>query len=227
MYLEIKNRLLNLRFQAVKREPPLGAAMSPARRVHAPAPGALFLRELTSDPKSIGAICSSSKRLGARMARHIELQKAGCVVELGGGTGTITQALLMHGVSANQLIVVEKSRALAMHLCRRFPKVKVIHGDAADLETILKGSPPVKAIVSGLPLRSLSKSAVIDITAACLKILHPDGRLIQFTYAPGGNSPWQLAGLKKLDSETVWTNIPPARIDVFGAAACANPGLDS
>ena len=94
------------------------------------------------------------------------------------------------------------------------------------METLIKGSLPVKAIVSGLPLRSLSKSAVMGITAACLKILHPDDRLIQFTYAPGGFSPWLSAGLKKLDSETVWINLPPAGIDVFASAASAQPGLD-
>lgn len=226
MYLEIKKRFSNLRFQAVQGRPANGVLISPLHHIHPDAQRALFLRELGRDPKSIGAICSSSDQLGTRMARHIELQEDGCVVELGGGTGAITQALLSRGVSANQLIVVEKSRALAAHLCHRFPKVRVIHGDAADMEILMKGSLPVKAIVSGLPLRSLSKSAVMGITAACLKILHPNGRLIQFTYAPGGISPWLRAGLKKLDSETVWTNLPPARIDVFASAASAQPGLD-
>ena len=226
MYLEIKKRLSNLRFQAAQGRPATGVLASPLHHIHPDSQRALFLRELRRDPKSIGAICSSSDRLGTRMARHIELQEDGCVVELGGGTGAITQALLSRGVLAKQLIVVEKSRALAAHLCHRFPKVRVVHGDAADMETLLKGSLPVKAIVSGLPLRSLSRGAVTGITAACLKMLHPDGRLIQFTYAPGGISPWLRAGLKKLGSETVWTNLPPARIDVFAAVASAQPGLD-
>jgi phosphatidylethanolamine/phosphatidyl-N-methylethanolamine N-methyltransferase len=229
MYLEIKNhvlRSLNLNFQVDDGLSGKGAAMPLQRRIHTYIPSALFLREFARNPKSIGAVCSSSERLGNRMARHIELHEDGWVVELGGGTGAITQALLLHGVAARRLIVVEKSHGLAVHLSNRFPEIRVIHGDAADMELILNGSLPVRTIVSGLPLRSLSRNAVISITDACVKILHPQGRLIQFTYAPGGFSPWLSAGLEKLGSETVWTNIPPARIDVFTCSPGPNPALN-
>ena len=111
--------------------------------------------------------------------------------------------------------MIEKSEALAAHLRLRFPEVRIIHGDAIDMETMLRDGQPVKTIVSGLPLRCLSKNAVRHITSACANILHPGGRLIQFTYASGDFSPWINAGLKKLTSETVWVNLPPARIEVF------------
>lgn len=218
MYIEIKNhvlRSLNLNFLADGGRLGRRATTLNLRDADEHIQMALFLREFVRNPKSIGAVCSSSDRLGNRMAQHIELHEDGWIVELGGGTGAITQALLLHGVAANRLIVVEKSHGLAAHLSNRFPDIRVIHGDAADMELILEGSLPVRTIVSGLPLRSLSRNSVMSITDACVKILHPQGRLIQFTYAPGGFSPWLSAGLEKLGCETVWTNIPPARIDVF------------
>jgi phosphatidylethanolamine/phosphatidyl-N-methylethanolamine N-methyltransferase len=218
MYLKIKShlsRFMNLFFQP-GRTLFAGGLTNPQRfRPSACASGVLFLKELRRDPKSIGAICSRSPLLGARMAQHIDLNQDGWVVELGGGTGAITGSLLQHRVSASRLIVIEKSEALAAYLRSRFPEVRVIHGDAADMESILHGNQPVKAIVSGLPLRCLSKNAVGRITAACTKILPPGGRLIQFTYASGDFSPWLGVGLKKQESETVWANLPPARIEVF------------
>jgi phosphatidylethanolamine/phosphatidyl-N-methylethanolamine N-methyltransferase len=180
-------------------------------------PHALFLSELARDPKSMGAICSSSRQLGTKMARHIDLRPDGCVVELGGGTGVITRALLMHGVPPGRLIVIEKSRLLAAHLRARFPKVKIIHGDAADMDIIRNEGLSVNALVSSLPLRSLPDATVASITSNCASILQPHGRLIQYTYAFGGRSPWLRAGLSHVGSETVWGNLPPARIDVFSA----------
>jgi phosphatidylethanolamine/phosphatidyl-N-methylethanolamine N-methyltransferase len=219
MHLKIKSQLsrfLTLLLTPGNRPLALGQTSSHSPFSSRYAAGLLFLKELTRDPKSIGAICSSSDRLGERMARHIELPEDGYVVELGGGTGVITRSLLQHGVSASRLIVIEKSEALAAHLRQLFPEVKVIHGDAVDMETMLRDGQPVKTIVSGLPLRSLSQDAVHLITRACTRILQPDGRLIQFTYAAGDFSPWLNAGLEKINSETVWVNLPPARIEVFG-----------
>lgn len=218
MFHEIKNRILsslNLSVRTDEVLPCKRVVMPLQHSAHTYIPSALFLRELVRNPKSIGAVCCSSERLGNRMARHIELHEDGLVVELGGGTGAITNALLLHGLAASKLIVIEKSQILATHLSIRFPNIRVIHGDAADMELIVHGALPVKTIVSGLPLRSLPKKQVVGITNACVKTLHPKGRLIQFTYAPGASSPWLSTGLERIKSERVWNNIPPARIDVF------------
>ena len=57
-------------------------------------PQSLFLRELVTQPGTVGAICASSPRLAARMAAWVDTAAPGVVVELGGGTGVITAALL-------------------------------------------------------------------------------------------------------------------------------------
>ena len=229
MLLTLKNRVLrflNLNMLNDEQSQAGEAVASLQSHGRIRTPNSLFLRELARDPKSIGAICSSSERLGIRMAQYIELHENGWVVELGGGTGAITQALLLHGVAANRLIVIEKSRGLAAHLRNRFPKIRVIHGDAADMDIILKESLSIRAVVSGLPLRSIPKNAVTSITDACVSILHPQGRLIQFTYAPCGASPWLRAGLEKIGGETVWSNIPPARVEIFATPPVYSTVLD-
>ena len=178
-------------------------------------PHFLLLRELLRAPQAIGAICSSSQKLADRMAACVDGDEDKWVIELGGGTGAITQALLRRGIPANRLIVIEKSARLASHLSRRFPDVRIVQSDAADSTQVITKGMQVRAIVSGLPLRSLAAQAVDDITRAWAEILEEEGRVIQFTYAHYGESPWLRAGLIKAASKTVWANIPPARVEVF------------
>lgn len=192
-------------------------------------PQSLFLRELVAQPGTVGAICASSPRLAARMAALVDAQQPGLVVELGGGTGVITAALLAHGIAPARLVVVEQSAALADHLRRRFPGVCVLQGDAADIghwhasghmPVGGDGQPlPVHTIVSGLPLLSIPQPVRQRILRAGAQLLVPHGRLLQFTYALRGASPWQTAGLHRQHSERVLANLPPARIDVLGRVA--------
>ncbi|MDR2155143.1 MAG: hypothetical protein LBE78_08995 [Burkholderiaceae bacterium] len=195
-------------------------------RAVARSPRSLFLRELVTQPGSVGAICASSPRLAARMASHVDPAATGLVVELGGGTGVITSALLARGVAPERLVVIEQSDALAALLARRFPQVTVIHGDAAELARwhVQGLLPPgadgaalaINFIVSGLPLLSIPLPVRQRILHAGAQALAPGGRLLQFTYALRGPSPWQSAGLARLHSERVIANLPPARVDVLG-----------
>lgn len=135
-------------------------------------PGASFLREWWRNPGAVGAICPSSNRLAERMVQWVQPVPKGWVVELGGGTGTVTAALLRCGVPRRRLIVIERSLSFVRHLRSRFP------GVAATGAALL-----VNTIVSGLPLRALPAAAAQRITRACARLLAVNGRLIQFTYA--------------------------------------------
>ena len=192
-------------------------------------PQSLFLRELVAQPGTVGAICASSPRLAARMAAWVDPTAPDLVLELGGGTGVITAALLARGVAPGRLVVIEQSAALATHLRRRFPHIHVIHGDAAELAALSQspfwprdgaGLPlAVGCIVSGLPLLSIPAPVRQRILQAGAEALAPHGRLLQFTYAVRGPSLWQAAGLVGQARERVLANLPPARIDVLRHAA--------
>ena len=122
----------------------------------------LFTLEILRSPRAMGAVCPSSDALAQQVVQHVPLNVAGKVVELGAGTGAITRALLRHGVPPPKLIVVERSRLLANQLRRRYPRITVAEGDAAHLASHLQ-SQPVRAVVSGLPLRSLPLATVRTI----------------------------------------------------------------
>jgi phosphatidylethanolamine/phosphatidyl-N-methylethanolamine N-methyltransferase len=175
----------------------------------------LFGREILDSPRSMGAICPSSPGLARRMASLID-HRPGKVVELGGGTGAVTAALLKHGVIPQQLIVVEQSAKLSALLRNRFPEVTVINGDAARLAELLgPESDKVKAVVSSLPLRSLEPGVVRDILGQLEQVLQDDGLFIQYTYSPRDHQAKLSRHFNNTHSSIVWGNLPPARIDAY------------
>lgn len=185
-----------------------------ARLSGASLPGWAFVRAWVRDPAAVGAICPSSDRLALQIAQQVELGAEGWVVELGAGTGAVTAALLRHGVRPERLVVIERSACLVRHLRRRFPQLRVILGDAAQGSALIDHE-AVAALVSGLPLRSLPADQVALITQKWSTAAGPHLRIIQFTYALRGASAWGAAGMKLAAVQTVWINLPPARVEVF------------
>ena len=191
---------------------PVHGAAPAGRRERA---GILLLNELIKCPRRVGSVCPSSRCLARQMAATIDVNATGLIVELGGGTGIITESLLRRGVTAERLIVIEQSARMAQHLARRFPRICVVHGDAASVANMLAQATAVAAVISSLPLRSLPKDVVSEIAASWVRVLQRGAQVAQFTYAPFRSSAWLRAGLQRISSVTVWANLPPARVEVF------------
>ncbi|MDA7618647.1 methyltransferase domain-containing protein [Verrucomicrobia bacterium] len=181
----------------------------------------LFFREILANRRVVGAAAPSGPALGRRMANKVpKLSNGQYVVELGAGTGAITHQLLKSGICENQLVSVERSEAMSLHLRHRFPGITIIEGDAARLKELLEGdhaiqSTSVSCIVSGLPLRSLPPAVVEAIVREAHLILAPGGRFIQFTYDIRRGPNPTLSAFSRSDTSVVWANFPPARVDVY------------
>jgi phosphatidylethanolamine/phosphatidyl-N-methylethanolamine N-methyltransferase len=173
---------------------------------------ALFLGRWLKAPHRIGALAPSSRFLGRAMARQVDIRQARLVVELGGGTGSITRALLAAGLAAEKLIVVERDEHLHRLLAERFPGVRVLKGDAAQLGQLLRplGITTVSAIVSGLPLLSMPKRLRHRIAGQCFALMGEHGALVQFTYGIASPLPAREFGVEGQVKDLVWRNIPPA-----------------
>src|SRR3974377_2016227 len=130
--------------------------LPPAAGYLFPRKGVTFARSWASHPLRVGAIAPSSRRL-ARLITSKILPACAPVLELGPGTGVFTRALLARGLREDQLILVECDPRFARLLERDFPDAWVLQLDAARLRhaNIVDGE-PIGAIVSGLPLLSMS-----------------------------------------------------------------------
>ncbi|TCK84048.1 phospholipid N-methyltransferase [Paraburkholderia sp. BL9I2N2] len=186
-----------------------------ARWLYAPLPfstnvKAKFLRHWLRDPMSVGAIAPSSRYLAAAMAEGAEAFDA--IVEVGGGTGAITQALANRNPEA-RLVVFELSEQLADGLHARFPRAQVVAGAFHENVSVLHDLPPKTVVVSGLPFRSLPARIVRPTVEALADVLRADQarRLVQFSYrlrapfAAPADFVWRRVC-------TVWRNAPPANV---------------
>jgi phosphatidylethanolamine/phosphatidyl-N-methylethanolamine N-methyltransferase len=172
----------------------------------------LFVREMLSQPANVGSIWPSSRRLAKNVASRVPCRGDGLVVELGGGTGAVTQALLQQGVAPGRLTVVESSSVFVRHLRARFPGVTILQGDAARLGELLPRDSCIDAIVSSLPLRSLPAREASAIVAQWGALVGEGGIVIQFTYALRDTGNLSLPGFLQRANDIVWANCPPARV---------------
>ena len=175
----------------------------------------MFLRQWVSNPKMVGAVLPSGMSLARLMTKAIN-QTTGSVLELGPGTGVFTEALLRRGLAEEQLTLVELDKRFADLLSARFPSVRIVQGSAARLSAAgVAKDIRYDAVISGLPLLSMSAPTVFRIVKNVAHRLAPGGNLYQFTY--GARCPVARVMLEKLGLEShllgtaVW-NFPPASV---------------
>lgn len=187
-----------------------------------------FLLQALRTPRQIGAIAPSGRRLAAQAASLIASDRPQTIVELGPGTGVITDALHARRPPDSTLCAVEINAAMAGHLTDTRPWLQVIHGDAAELQQLLQRTAigPVDLIISAMPWSVLPPAKRNDILDAITEVLSPHGTLATVVTLPVR----RLQAIRDLrlrldtifgqvrQTSTIWPNIPPANLWV-----CTNP----
>lgn len=179
--------------------------------------GAMFFVRWLRNPRSVGSVVPSGRTLATAMAEPAARAYRTPVLELGGGTGTVTGALLECGIDARDLIVVERDPHLYRHLSSTFPGVRVLAGDAARADKLIAavGVAEVGVVVSSLPMLSMPLLARRRILGAAFRCLAPGGFFLQFTYGPASPVPARMMESLAVQGrviDRVWRNVPPATV---------------
>jgi len=175
--------------------------------------GITFLARWLRRPLAIGAALPSSPMVGRAVARRVQLERPGMVLELGGGTGSLTRAMLAAGCPADRLVVVEREPSLVNILARRFPGVRILPGDACELRSQLErqGIGQLATVVSSVPIKWFSRSNQRAVLEQSFDLLGPGGHVLQLTNAM--TSPVALdIGFDGAEVERIWLNFPPIQI---------------
>ena len=176
-----------------------------------------FFKGLVTQPKTVGAIVPTSVYMAKRMASVANPASGLPVLELGPGTGVVTRALLKRGIAAENLFAVEYSTEFCAHLRRAVPGLRLIEGDAFDLDATLGADRTTRfdCVISGLPLLNFSPAKRIALLNDVLARI-PKGRpFLQFCYGPVAPIPAGRGhySVKRFGWE--FRNIPPAQMWMY------------
>jgi phosphatidylethanolamine/phosphatidyl-N-methylethanolamine N-methyltransferase len=176
-----------------------------------------FLRSWIERPLTIGAVTPSGKILARTMARYVDPDSDGPVVELGPGTGPVTEALVKAGVAPSRLVLVEFNPTFCRLLHSRYPDATLVQGDAYSMRRLLETLllQPAAAVVSGLPLVTKPIRMRLRLIRDAFDLMLPGAPFVQFTYSVAAPLPRRLSGFSVEASERIWMNLPPARVWVY------------
>ena len=185
---------------------------------------ARFIKRWLESPKTTGAVSPSGRFLSRSIARCVDPAIPGPVIELGPGTGPVTEALIRRGVAPERLVLVEFDGAFCKLLARRFPGCTVVQGDAYSLSHTLRHMrlAPAAAVVSSLPLLNRPDHHRTALFLDALDLMRPGAPFVQFTYGLSSPIPrHELAACAPVEahaSAPVWLNLPPARVWTYRLA---------
>ncbi len=176
-----------------------------------------FIRSWLEKPLATGAVTPSGRMLARTMAGYVDPQIDGPVIELGPGTGPVTEALVAQGVDPARLVLIEFNPTFCRLLRSRYPAATVVQGDAYRLRRLLESlvRQPAAAVVSGLPLFTKPLKTRLRLMCDAFALMVPGAPFIQFTYAVVPPIPKALGSVSAEASERIWMNLPPARVWVY------------
>jgi len=179
----------------------------------------LFLQEWFANPQRTGSVAPSSRQLAAAMAHWLPDNPDSFVLELGPGTGAVTDALIKRGLREDRLVAIERNPKMARLLRDKFPRAQIINGDAWHLDHLLRSRrepiESVGAVISSLPLLNFPPEEAEALTQKIRAVLEPDGNWVQYSYHLGKKQVRGAASFQLRASKIVWLNFPPARVSVF------------
>ncbi|QEK39062.1 class I SAM-dependent methyltransferase [Candidatus Nesciobacter abundans] len=174
----------------------------------------VFFKQYIKNPKLTGSVIPSSSHLSKAFIKNMDLN-SGTILEVGAGTGTITEHVYNKMENKSKLISFEIQEEFCNDLRKRFPESTFINKDICDIYDILdlKTIKDIKYILSTVPLLSLGKKKSLEIIETYKKIMLQTGATyLQLTYTPFSPFKYKNFDMTCKRIETVWRNFPPGNI---------------
>ncbi len=179
----------------------------------------LFLRKFLQFGIRIASVTPSSRALVSAVIAPIEWGRARTVIELGAGTGPITEQLIEKAPSSCLIVVVENDHDFVNVLREKYgnrQNIKILEMDATDLDCIAREAGIEKAdyVVSGLPVPSLSLAAQKRLFSSLERVLTDGGSFIQITEIPLVFQRFYKKHFESVVFTLVLANLPPGGVYV-------------
>lgn len=183
---------------------------------------ALFFRKFLEQGRAISSAVPSSRAMANRMLEAIDFDRPGAIVELGAGTGPVTECIVERLRPHHRFVAVELDPDFCDILRRRFPTHTIVQADATRLAEPLAnfGVHRVRYIVSCLPTPAFGRRALVRLMRWVHQSLDPDGLFLQLTIVPLLYSRFYRRLFEQVTFRMALRNVPPG-----GVYLCRGPRL--
>ncbi len=183
----------------------------------------LFFSKFLRHGTRIASVWPSSVALSRATIKEINWQNARVIVELGAGTGPITDQIIRRLKPHTMFVAIERDPDFAKILQRRFSghkNVEIVQADVRDLDPVLKarGIQRVDAFVSGLPTPSLPPRVRNRMLASVRRYLADEGVFSNITEIPFYYWKYYKKLFNDVSFDLVVRNMPPG--GVYHCRAC-------
>lgn len=198
-----------------------------------------FLLRFLRHPVRVAAVAPSSRALAHALAGDLGLAEDDLVIELGPGTGAVTQAIarIIDSGTRIRYLGIEKDPGLCRFLERRFPGLDFVCDDAERLAEIVdaRGLGRARAIVSGVPLILMNENTLRLVLRSVYACLEDGGefRAVSYLHSYPRAGARLLRGMIRIQfgelqiRRIVWWNLPPGLALCARRLAAAEPTVES
>ena len=147
----------------------------------------LLWLQLLKKIKVTGAVAFSSDSLIKKMLTTVDFSKAGVIVELGAGSGCITEWIVRKIKPHSSLLVFEIDEVFCKKLRNKFaaPNIHIINDSAENMEKYLMkitGKIEADFIISSLPFSIIDDDVREKIMLSIEHVLMPQSLYVQYGY---------------------------------------------
>ena len=147
----------------------------------------LFARNFFANPRRVGSVIPSSRRLIQRLLEQTDWQSVKIAVEYGPGTGGVTRAMLARLGPDARLFAFEINSDFVDFLRREIPDPRLIliaaSAETVDATLAAAGITHCDVAISSLPFSIMPIGVRQGIVRATSRILAPGARLIGYQYS--------------------------------------------
>jgi phospholipid N-methyltransferase len=176
-----------------------------------------FFQAFLKSPRVVASVIPSSPFLVRRIVKAADPVSARVVVELGGGTGGTTRAMLKAMNPQAKMLVIERTAEFIDTLGGiDDPRLEVVHGCASGIGAELERRrlPPADVVISGIPFSTMQPDLCEDIVTAVNEALAPGGRFVAYQFTDRvADYAKPMMGAPDVEYELV--NVPPLRLFIW------------
>lgn len=182
----------------------------------------VFFRKFLEKGRTVSSFVPSSRTMAGRMLELVDFERPGTIIELGAGTGPVTEQILQRLRPHHRFVAVENDPDFVEILRRRFPEHFILQADATRLAEPLAnmGVHRARYVVSCLPTPALPRRGLVRMVRWLEKTLEPDGLFLQLTIVPLFYRKFYERIFAQVGYSMVWRNMPPG-----GVYVCRKPTL--